>query len=172
MEQKASTIFFQQDALAIAQLLLGQKLVRRFDDGYETQFTISEVEVYRGEDDLGCHASKGRTSRTEVMYHQGGVVYVYFVYGMYWMLNVVTGNQDSPQAILIRGCKEVKGPGRLGRALALDKSFYGEDLTRSQRLWILIDDELPIPPHVTSPRVGIDYAGDYWRDIPWRYSLL
>ncbi len=169
---RALSDFFNRDALDIAPLLLGQTLVRRYDDGSEVRFTISEIEVYRGEEDLGCHASKGRTPRTEVMYHAGGKVYVYLIYGMYWLLNIVTGQEGHPQAILIRGCNELSGPGRLGKALQLDKSFYGEDMVISQRLWIELNPSLPPQPFETSPRIGIDYAGQHWGNIHWRFSLI
>ena len=170
--QRATPDFYLLDALDIAPRLLGQILVRRFDDGSIARFTISEVEVYRGEEDLGCHASKGRTPRTEVMYREGGKVYVYLIYGMYWLLNIVTGPEDHPQAILIRGCKEVSGPGRLGRVLNLDKTFYCEDMATSHRLWVELDVNLPPQPYTTSPRIGIDYAGQHWGNIHWRYSLI
>ena len=166
---RADADFFALDALEVAPRLLGQTLVRCFPDGSLARFTISEVEVYRGEEDLGCHAAKGRTPRTEVMYHRGGLVYVYLIYGMYWLLNIVTGPADHPQAILIRSCREVSGPGRLGRALLLDKSFYGESLLTSQRLWVELDPHLPPQPYITSPRIGIDYAGQHWGSIHWRY---
>lgn len=162
--------FFKRDALEIAPLLLGMQLVRQFEDGSRLTLDISEVEVYRGEDDRGCHAAKGRTPRTEVMYHEGGRVYVYLIYGMYWLLNITTGPANHPQAILIRGTRQFAGPGRIGRALQLDKSFYGEELTSSQRLWVTSNGQ----SHgeiVTMPRVGIDYAGAYWAEIPWRYCL-
>lgn len=169
---RAGHDFFALDALEMAPRLLGQTLVRRFDDGSEVRYTISEVEVYRGEEDLGCHASKGRTPRTEVMYHEGGKIYVYLIYGMYWLLNIVTGPADHPQAILIRGCKEVSGPGRLGKALKLDKTFYDEDMATSQRLWVETDVNLPPQPYSTSPRIGIEYAGQHWGNIHWRFLWL
>ena len=97
--------FFIRDVLDVAPELLGKILVIKKDSSI-IQFPITEVEAYRGEEDLACHASKGRTSRTEIMYHQGGVIYVYLIYGMYWMLNFVTGGANQPQAVLIRGIKE------------------------------------------------------------------
>lgn len=124
--------FYQQEVLTIAPLLLGKPLVRRLDDGTLLRLTINEVEAYRGEEDLACHARFGRTARNSVMYQQGGVVYMYLIYGMYWMLNVVTGSHDFPEAILIRGAGAYNGPGKLAKALALDKSFYGEDRSVSR----------------------------------------
>lgn len=163
--------FFSRDVLAVAPELIGKILVRRFDDGHELRLTINEVEAYRGEEDLGCHASKGRTPRTEVMYHKGGLVYVYLIYGMYWLLNFTTSTEGHPQAVLIRATTEIKGPGRIGRALELDKSFYGEDLIVSEKLWIEsnpTDQKKPII--ITSPRIGIDYAGKHWAGKHWRFK--
>ncbi|HPR61825.1 MAG TPA: DNA-3-methyladenine glycosylase, partial [Prolixibacteraceae bacterium] len=111
--------FFMGDAVDIAQKLIGKTLVRRFDNGNLLRLAITETEAYRGEEDLACHASKGRTLRTEVMYWQGGVVYVYLIYGIYWMLNFVTSEQDFPAAVLVRGLEGINGPGRVGKALQL-----------------------------------------------------
>lgn len=167
---KLNTNFFQRDVLEVAPDLLGKILVRRLDDGEELRFRICEVEAYRGQEDEACHASKGRTLRTEVMYAEGGHVYVYLIYGMYWLLNFVTGREDVPQAVLIRGVEGYNGPGRLGRALQLDQSFYGENLARSQRLWV--EDDGSSCTYTCHPRVGITYAGEYWKNRPWRFVLL
>ena len=161
--------FFQHDVLEVAPALLGKTLVRQFENGSIQQFTITEVEAYRGTEDLACHASKGRTARTEVMFHEGGVVYVYLIYGMYWMLNFVTGKENDASAVLIRGLKGISGPGRVGKALQLDKSFYGEDLSTSKRLWI--EDKGIEYEYITSPRIGIAYAGEPWVSNPWRFLL-
>ncbi|MDR1668174.1 MAG: DNA-3-methyladenine glycosylase [Bacteroidales bacterium] len=159
--------FYMRDVLEVAPSLLGKILACRTDAGW-LRLRITETEAYRGEADLACHASKGRTARTEVMYHSGGVVYVYLIYGMYWMLNVVTGRKDDPQAVLVRGLEGCYGPGRLTRRLHIDRSFYGEDLTRSFR--IRIEDDGFAADYTTAPRIGVDYAGE-WKDKPWRYSL-
>jgi DNA-3-methyladenine glycosylase len=161
--------FFLRDVLEVAPALLGKTLVRKFDDGTIRRYTITETEAYRGMEDLACHASKGRTSRNEVMFREGGVVYVYFIYGMYWMLNVVTGREGDPSAALIRGLDYISGPGKVGKILQLDRSFYGEDLFVSQRLWI--EHHNCNFPFVTSPRIGIGYAGEPWVSMPWRYIL-
>ncbi len=163
--------FFEQDVLVVARELLGKTLVRHFEDGRIERFTIVETEAYRGEEDGACHANKGRTIRTEVMYHAGGKVYVYLIYGMYWMLNIVTGNEDCPQAVLIRGVKGVSGPGRLGKCLELNKSFYGESLLTSKRLWI--EDEPNVVGHqiIETERIGISYAPVEWQSKKWRFVL-
>jgi len=160
--------FFSRDVLKVAPELIGKILVRRFPAGNIVRYRIAETEAYRGEEDLACHASKGRTPRTEVMYHNGGKVYVYLVYGMYQMLNFVTSNENNPQAVLIRGIEGFEGPGKLTKHLQIDKTFYGEDLATSDRIWVE-DDGMP-PRYNTGVRVGIDYAGN-WKNKPWRFIL-
>jgi DNA-3-methyladenine glycosylase len=160
--------FYRRDVLDVAPDLLGKHLVCN-NNGIISEFPIEEVEAYRGEEDLACHASKGRTKRTEIMYHQGGYLYVYLIYGMYWMLNIVTGFENSPEAILIRGIKGNDGPGKLTRTLSIDGSFYGEDLCNSQRIWI--SDNQNKAAYSCTPRIGIDYAGQPWIDKPWRFVL-
>jgi len=167
---RAPQSFFTRDVLEVAPALLGQTLVRQFDDGTIQRFIITETEAYRGEEDKACHASKGRTPRTEVMFGNGGHVYVYLIYGMYWMFNVVTSVAEHPQAVLIRGLKGVDGPGRVGKSLQLNKSFYGESLITSNRIWIELTAN-DIVAHQTSPRVGIDYAGEYWAGVHWRFRI-
>jgi DNA-3-methyladenine glycosylase len=160
--------FYTRDALQAAPDLVGKILVRVLTDDSIHRFMITEVEAYRGEEDLACHAAKGRTARTEVMYHAGGLLYVYLIYGMYWMLNIVTSVENQPQAVLIRGIEGFNGPGKLTRALKIDKSFYGEDLISSGRIWIA---DSGLKPGLTcTPRIGIDYAGE-WKDKPWRFVM-
>ncbi|NPA36204.1 MAG: DNA-3-methyladenine glycosylase [Chlorobi bacterium] len=169
MNKKLTKDFYSKDAVTAAKELLGKVLVRRFKDGTEIRAVITETEAYHGEEDLGCHASKGRTPRTEVMYWRGGYVYVYLIYGMYWLLNIVTGPKNHPQAVLIRGTDLAPGPGRIGKLLKLDKSFYGEDLLTSDRIWIEEGERGNIK-HKASPRIGIDYAGPVWSKKPWRFT--
>ncbi|MDR1022167.1 MAG: DNA-3-methyladenine glycosylase [Prevotellaceae bacterium] len=163
---RLSTDFFERDVLQVAPELLGKYIVRQ-TNGVVTKRRIVETEAYRGEEDLACHASKGRTPRTDVMFRKGGLIYVYFIYGMYYMLNFVTGVEGSPQAVLIRGVENVVGPGRVGRLLQVDKSFYAEDLATSTRIWVEDKNE-PVPRIETGKRVGIGYAGA-WKDKPWRF---
>jgi len=160
--------FFRRDVLEVAPDLIGKILVRQFSDEIRISGRIIEVEGYRGTDDLACHASKGRTGRTEIMYGLGGYVYVYLIYGMYWMLNFVTGEQDIPQAVLIRGVDIVVGPGRLSRHFDISKDFYGESLISSERLWV--EDHPGVVNVEAGQRIGIDYAGDYWASRPWRFT--
>lgn len=166
---RLSREYFTRDVLDVAPHTVGKIICLKLPDGETRRFQITEVEAYRGTDDVACHASKGRTARTEIMFQEGGRLYVYLIYGMYWMLNIVTGEKDNPQAVLIRGLDNFRGPGVLTRSLGIDKSFYGEDLVTSDRIWI--EDAGLAPTIKTSPRIGIDYAGEYWKDRPWRYYI-
>lgn len=159
--------FFQRDVLEVAPEMLGKIIIRKFADNHVEKFQITEVEAYSGNGDLACHASKGKTQRTEVMFREGGLVYVYLIYGMYWMLNIVTGKENDAAAVLIRGIEGISGPGRVGKALQLDKSFYGENLISSERIWI--ENAGKVENYITSPRIGINYAGEPWISKPWRF---
>lgn len=161
--------FYTRDVLEVAPEIPGKYLVVRMPDGAMKKFVITEVEAYRGKEDLACHASKGRTARTDIMFHEGGRLYIYLIYGMHWMLNIVTAGENIPQAVLVRGVENFPGPGIVTKALGIDRSFYGEDLVTSERIWF---EETGNTPHVkTSPRIGVDYAGEYWKTRPWRYFI-
>ncbi|HAN77831.1 MAG TPA: 3-methyladenine DNA glycosylase [Bacteroidales bacterium] len=163
--------FFLRDVLVIAPELLGKILVRKFDSGTIERYVISETEAYRGEEDLACHASKGRKPRVEPMYRQGGILYVYLIYGMYHMLNMVTAPEGNPEAVLLRGLTAVNGPGRLTKMLEIDQSFNFENLQTSERIW-LEEPEIPLIFEIkTAPRIGIDYAGELWKNKPWRFYI-
>ena len=150
--------FYKQDSITVAEKLLNKSLVRCWDIGTKSYYKITETEAYLGEEDLACHASKGRTKRTEVMYYEGGHIYVYIIYGIYWMLNVLKGSENQPQAVLIRGIGNIIGSGKVGRELKIDKSFYGENLLISNRIWI--EDSPDVNNFKVKPRIGIDFAGD------------
>ena len=162
--------FFNRDVLDVAPGLLSKVIAINPADGITRRFSISETEAYRGSEDKACHASRGRTPRTEIMYHEGGRLYIYLIYGMYWMINIVTGAINDPQAVLIRGFENCNGPGRVTKMLGIDKSFYGEDLTCSSRIWI--EDQGISPPYNTGPRIGIDYAGEFWKNKQWRFYIM
>lgn len=165
--KRLSREFYTRDVLKVAPALLSKILVIAKPDGTFSRFLVTETEAYRGSEDLACHACRGRTPRTEVMFHNGGLIYVYLVYGIHWMLNVVTGTVNEPQAVLIRSIEGYTGPGRLTRILGIDGSFYGEDLISSKRIWF--EDSTSVPVIKAGERIGIDYAGDYWRRKPWRF---
>jgi DNA-3-methyladenine glycosylase len=161
--------FFMNDAVTVAQLLPGMAVIMASGER-PGRYMITETEAYLGDDDRACHASKGRTGRTEPMYLEGGHLYLYFVYGMHWMMNVVTGPADYPQAVLVRGVTAFSGPGRVTRGLGIDGSFNREDLAASQRIWI--EDEGIRPELTAGPRVGINYAGEPWVSKPWRFIIV
>jgi DNA-3-methyladenine glycosylase len=169
LTERAGKEFFTRDVLDLAPALLGMKLVISGRNTGRRSYILTETEAYRGEEDLACHVRRGRTTRTEVMYHEGGVLYVYLVYGIHWMLNIVTGPKDTPQAVLIRGVRGISGPGRLTSALGIDKSFNGEDLTVSSRIWL--ESTPGIRHYKTTPRIGIDFAGPVWKNKPWRFVM-
>ncbi len=159
--------FFHRDALEVAPELVGKIIARRLEDGTVIRERIAETEVYRGEEDLGCHASKGRTKRTEILYGESGVIYVYLCYGMHWLMNVITGEKEQPQGVLFRSGEVKNGPAKLTKYLQIDGSFNGEKLCGNERVWI--EDDGTSPELMTAPRVGIDYAGEYWKNVKWRY---
>lgn len=166
---RISRDFYIRDVLEVAPDIIGKSLIITLKDNSFARYPITDVEAYRGNEDKACHASKGRTPRTEIMFGEGGHLYVYLIYGMYWMLNIVTAREGNPQAVLIRGIADISGPGRVTKTLAIDHSYYGEDLVTSERIWL--EDEGAKPEYKTGPRIGIDYAGEYWKSRPWRYFL-
>jgi DNA-3-methyladenine glycosylase len=165
--KRLSMEFFNRDVLDVAPDLIGKSMVLRLPGGTIGRFPVTEVEAYRGAEDKACHACRGRTPRTEIMFHEGGRLYVYLIYGMYWMLNIVTGKENDPQAVLIRGVENYSGPGKLTKSFGIDRAFYGEDLVLSERIWV--EDAGVFPVIKTGTRIGIDYAGEYWKSRPWRY---
>ena len=162
--------FFHREVDVTARDLVGKILVHRLPDGTLLKERIAETEAYGGEEELACHASKGRTKRTEILYGESGVIYVYLCYGMHWMMNVVTGEKDHPQGVLIRAGKEHYGPAKLTKYLQIDGSFNGQDICSSPDIWI--EDDGYRPEIRTAPRVGIDYAGEYWKNVNRRFIAV
>lgn len=164
--------FFERPTLEVAETLIGQMLCRQLPDGRVIRTRLTEIEAYDGPEDQACHAHKGRTQRTETMFGPAGHFYVYLCYGMHWMLNVVTGPAGYPAAILIRGTELVQGPGRLTKVLLIDKALNAKPAGQHTGLWFE-----PAPPDLPkgkiqrTPRIGIDYAGELWRNKPWRWLL-
>jgi DNA-3-methyladenine glycosylase len=160
--------FFHRPCLQVARELVGKWLVRRLPSGEVLRLRISETESYCGEADTACHAHKGRTKRTEVLYADAGTIYIYLCYGMHWLLNVVTGDVEDPQAVLIRACMDAPGPGRLTKALSITGdlnrgSICGDDL------WI--EDDGKACEVTTDKRVGIGYASMEDQDRLWRFKI-
>ena len=160
--------FFARDVLEVAPDLLGKLVVHRTEHGI-LRLRITETEAYRGEQDTACHAHRGRTRRTETLYGPPGTLYVYLCYGIHWMLNLVTGREGQPQAVLVRACLTAQGPGRLTKALQVTGALNGQDAARSSELW-LEDDGMRCRVK-TAPRVGIGYASPEDRQRPWRFIL-
>lgn len=159
--------FYTRDAETVARDILGSTLVF-----HDKRLRIVETEAYVGPHDLASHASKGRTKRTEVMFGPAGRAYIYLIYGMYDLLNVVTGSEDDAQAVLIRAGEPLEnisrttdGPGKLTRALGLTRALNAHDLTQPP---LTLEPGTPPQSIVTTTRIGIDYAG-VWKDAPLRF---
>lgn len=162
--------FKSNNTLSITKGLLGKFLVRR--NGSKTKaWMITEVEGYDGPEDKASHASRGKTARNEIMFEEGGNWYVYLVYGIHNMLNITTGEEDYPAAILIRGVEGVKGPGRLTKTLEIDRSLNKKPATKKTGIWIE-DKGMKINKKdiIKTPRIGVDYAKE-WKDAPYRFVL-
>lgn len=184
--------FFNRNTIKVAQELLGKFLVRKINSKI-IRARIIETEAYCGTRDLACHASRGLTERTRVMFGPAGFFYVYMIYGMYYCLNIVTERKGNPSAVLIRGVElktknyklktKFNGPGKICRELKIDKKLNAADITKSKLLWIE-DGVKPRGGHATlrgeneikqamikrSKRIGVDYAGK-WKDKLWRFYL-
>ena len=178
--------FYERSTVEVARQLLGKYLVRKHPEG-TTVGRIVETEAYVGPEDKACHASRGRTARTEVMFGPAGYAYVYFVYGFHHMLNLVTEDVGFPAAVLIRAVEPVdgitlmkrrrrteaprnlaSGPGKLCEAFSIDRSLNGIDLCGP--VLFAIDAGEPAAKIVARPRIGVDYAGR-WKDKPWRFLI-
>lgn len=168
MSKKLGYEFYNRPCLTVAEALVGKNLVHRQPEGTEHRLRISETESYCGEADTACHAHKGRTHRTEVMYMEAGTIYVYLCYGMHWMLNIVTGDPEDPQAVLIRACVDAAGPGKLTKALGITGDLNRGSILGDE-LWI--EDDGFACKVVTDKRVGIGYASQEDQDRLWRFKM-
>lgn len=160
MDQK----FYERDCVTVAKDLVGKVLVCG-----DKRLRISETEAYWGEADTACHAHKGRTNRTEVMYARGGTVYIYLCYGMHWMLNIVTGREEDPQAVLIRACVEAPGPGRLTKALGITGALNRSHILEQD--YLKIEDDGFRCSIEADKRVGIGYASQEDQNRLWRFKI-
>lgn len=167
--------FYAHPAEDVARSLLGKTLVRRTPTG-TMRCRIVETEAYVGAHDLACHAAKGKTPRNASMFGPPGRAYVYLVYGLHHMLNIVTGREGNPEAVLIRAAEPLsgfdlddpyplRGPGKLCAALSITRTDDGVDLVRGDLR--LVDGAAPHEVTVTA-RIGVDYAGA-WKDAPLRF---
>lgn len=174
MSKILTRAYFNRPTLTVARSLVGKYLVRENGKG-TVAGKIIEAEAYVGPEDKACHASKGRTARTEVLFGPPGMSYVYLIYGMYHMLNVVTERAEFPAAVLIRAIEVegelIDGPGKLCRTLEIDRSLNRLDMTHGRFLWFEDRGErVPDEQVGTFPRIGVDYAG-VWAKKPWRFRL-
>ncbi len=160
--------FFNSDTEKVAKGLLGAFLVRRYR-GKILRYEITEVEVYDGPKDRASHASRGKTVRNAPMWGKAGYWYVYFTYGMHFMLNIVTREEGHPGAVLIRGTKEIKGPARLTKSLHIDKMLNAKPATFESGLWIEKGRVISKKDIHSSPRIGIDSAGKFWAGKKLRF---
>ena len=181
-----TSVFFNRSTLDVTRELLGMHLVRTLK-GKRVSGIITETEAYIGEKDLACHAKAGITTRTKVMYGPPGHAYVYFTYGMHWMLNTVTQSEGFPAAVLLRAIqpldgieiissnrkgRDTNGPAKLTQALEINKELNGIDLcSKDSGLWI--EKGLPFPDEsvIIGPRVGLNTVPEPWKSKPWRFQL-
>jgi DNA-3-methyladenine glycosylase len=184
--------FFERSTLEVARALLGQRLVRLEHGDLRTSGLIIETEAYIGTEDLGCHARVGRTTRNDSMWGPPGHAYVYFTYGMHWMLNFVTEGEGDPAAVLIRSLmpKEgldrmrqrrvgradpvlTDGPAKLCQALAIDRALDGHDLCHpASTLFVEAEDQIAEAHVITGPRIGLNSVPEPWKSIPWRFRVV
>jgi DNA-3-methyladenine glycosylase len=188
MQGQLPPAFYARPTLLVARDLLGMQLVRIEENG-QIVGTILETEAYIGEEDLACHARAGLTPRTRVMFGPPGRAYVYFTYGMHWLLNFVTEAQGSPAAVLIRAIQPVEGlaliatrrngqppakwtdgPGKICQALDIDGEFNGLDLTApGTPLFVKQGSPIPDSSVTIGPRVGLNTVPEPWKSKPWRF---
>ncbi len=171
LNMKLNKAFFERSAQEVAPRLIGCRLCVKQPDGTVRKLVISETEIYFGESDTACHACKGRTKRTEPLYHEGGTIYVYLCYGMHWLINIVTGMDDDPQCVLIRACEGYSGPAKLTKYLGIDKRFNMIDITADESIWIEQDTDTGRFSIATCERVGIGYASQEDQRRLWRFVL-
>lgn len=156
---------YKQSALNLAPFLLGKLLCRKIGEDI-LRLPITETEAYCGETDTACHAHKGKTSRTSVMYEPGGIAYIYLCYGIHNLLNVVAADINEPEAVLIRGVEGIIGPGRLTKALQINRDLNRESFITSDLLWL---EEGSAMQYTTTPRIGITYASEEDQKRLWRF---
>lgn len=161
--------FFHRPCLEVSRDLVGKILVHKTLEG-EKRLRITETEAYCGETDTACHAHKGRTNRTEVLYADAGTIYVYLCYGVHNLMNIITGDVDDPQGVLIRACEGAPGPGRLTKALGITRAHNRRSIVDDPEIWI--EDDAARFEIETAKRVGIGYASQADQDRLWRFILV
>jgi len=177
--------FFNRKTALVAEELLGKFLITKMGES-EIVLMINEVEVYDGTKDLASHARHGPLKRGKLMFGEPGIWYVYFTYGMHWMLNITTRESGYPAAILIRGVEGIKGPARVTKAYGIDKNLNGIKADKKSGLWIedrgivRKNNEYRIKNKegeekryslIKTPRIGIDHSGPFWKNKKLRFLL-
>ncbi len=175
--KKLSLSFFNHKAPVVAKNLLGCVLVRKTKRG-EIRLVITETEAYDGFKDLASHASRGKTARNSPMFKSAGHFYVYFTYGIHWLLNIVTGEKDYPSAVLIRKAENsdgkiiLNGPAKLTKFLEIDKTLNGKKLGEKVGLWIeKRNPDIKMKKIKLGARIGVGYAGEIWANKKWRFCF-
>lgn len=163
--------FYNRKTLIVAKNLLGKFLVRQYR-GRKISAMITEVEAYDGRKDKASHAYRGITKRNKVMFGPAGRWYVYLIYGMYWLINIITGPENYPAGVLIRGVEGASGPGRVGKKFHVDGKLTGKPAVKKSGMWIE-DRGIKISKSQikATPRIGVDYAGPVWSKKHYRFLL-
>ncbi|MGI5840695.1 MAG: DNA-3-methyladenine glycosylase [Patescibacteria group bacterium] len=176
LQNRLDQPFFNKDVVLVAQKLLGCYLVV-FKNSILRIGQITETEAYGGTSDLASHARHGPTPRNKIMWGPPGILYVYLVYGLHHLFNIIVKPPQQPSGVLIRSLKpvlnlpqNVDGPARLTKALGITRNDTGHNLTQSSQIFIAKSANTPVS-FCSLPRIGIDYAPEPWRSIPWRFTL-
>ena len=172
MQKILASDFFNRPTSEVAEELLGKYLVRRLPDGHTEALMITEVEVYDGFNDKASHASRGKTTRNTPMFGEPGYWYVYFTYGIHWMLNIVTREKDYPAAVLIRGVEGISGPARVTKHFSIHRELNNQKANKKTGLWI--EDRgvfISRKKIKKTSRIGVNYAGPYWSKRHWRFVI-
>ena len=205
MGERLKRDFYTRDTLLVAKELLGKYIVRKIGKRFLVVGKIVETEAYIGPEDKASHSYQWKvTKRNLAEFLEGGHIYIYLCYGMYWQLNIATSLNCTPECVLIRAIEPIikskdfgdskyqapnpkqilnsndqnskkiinlaNGPGKVCKWLKLDRSFYGEDLVESRRIWLEEGENIPVSKIVATKRIGIDYAGK-WKNKPWRFYI-
>jgi DNA-3-methyladenine glycosylase len=169
--QIISCSFFDRPTTLVAKGLLGKYIARKIN-GEIISLKITETEAYDGPLDLACHGRFGKTKKALSMFEPAGTIYVYLIYGMHWMFNIVTREKDFPAAVFIRGAQGLSGPARISKFLKIDKSLNGKIACKQNNLWFEDRKETINKKNIQkTSRIGIDYAGPIWSNKPYRFIL-
>ena len=163
--------FFNRPTTLVAQELLGKHIIRKIN-GQRISLKITETEAYDGPHDLACHGRFDKTKRTLPMFEPAGTIYIYLIYGIHWMFNIVTREKGYPAAVFIRGVQGLDGPAKVTKFLEIDKGLNGKAAIKKNNLWLEATGETINKKNILKmPRIGIDYAGPIWSKKRYRFIL-